>query len=193
MRGVVASSVATFVALLSHVAGGGAVPGVLGILVPAILSLAACTLLAGRTLSIWRLAISVAISQMLFHVLFVLGTVDTAGAAATGHQHGAIVLPAVTASADTAVAADATMWVSHAIAALVTVAILHRGEREVRRGLALMRDIVRVLARRVRALVTPPVEVDRLCLPALPLVRDTRPDQVILAAVRRRGPPALSI
>ncbi|WP_110589614.1 hypothetical protein [Microbacterium suaedae] len=194
VRGATASSVATFIALLSHIGGGGALPGPLGIVVPWVLSFTVCTLLAGRKLSLWRLAISVGISQMLFHVLFVLGTVDTSGAASTGHQHhGTIALPTVEGSAATAIMADASMWMSHAIAALITVGILHRGEREVRRALALMRDIARILARRVRALVTLPVEVDAPRLHLGTLVLGTRSHQVLLAAVRRRGPPLLSI
>jgi hypothetical protein len=63
----------TFVALVSHVIAGGTLPGTLGIVVPLVFSILACVLLAGRQLSLLRLSLSVAISQLLFHTLFVLG------------------------------------------------------------------------------------------------------------------------
>lgn len=93
VRGASSASVATFVALLSHVAGGGQAPGLLGIAVPWILSLMVCTLLAGRTLSLLRLSFAVAGSQLLFHALFVLGTVSARASAVTGghlHDHAAM-------------------------------------------------------------------------------------------------------
>ena len=45
-----------------------------GIVAPWILALAVCTLLAGRALSLVRLASSVVVSQLLFHTLFVMGS-----------------------------------------------------------------------------------------------------------------------
>ena len=41
-RGVIAATFATLVALISHVAGGGAVPGPIGVIAPLILSIAIC-------------------------------------------------------------------------------------------------------------------------------------------------------
>ncbi len=100
----------------------------LGIAVPWVFSFMICVLLAGRSLSLIRLSISVAVSQFLFHTLFVLGTVTPSGVA-TPHVHGApLVIPA-TVGVPEAVTADASMWLGHAIAALLTVAALHRGER----------------------------------------------------------------
>ncbi len=96
MRGTLASAVAIFVAALFHVAGGGAAPGV----VPLALSLAFATLasiaLTSRRLSLWRLTVSVVLSQFLFHALFSLGggtarfvgadgMTGADGAAALGH------------------------------------------------------------------------------------------------------------
>ncbi len=54
-------------------------PGAVGILVPWVFSFMISVLLAGRSLSLIRLGISVAASQFLFHVLFVLGTVTPSG------------------------------------------------------------------------------------------------------------------
>ena len=70
IRASVAASIATFVALFSHVAAGGAMPQWLGIAVPWVLSLAVCTVLVGRALSLVRLSAAVLVSQLLFHLLF---------------------------------------------------------------------------------------------------------------------------
>ena len=72
-RGGVAASVATWAALLSHVAAGGAMPGWLGVAVPLVLSVAVCTALAGRHLSLVRLAVAVTASQLLFHMGTIFG------------------------------------------------------------------------------------------------------------------------
>ena len=69
LRGLIGASIATFVALLSHVAAGGAMPGWVGIALPWLLSVMVCTLLAGRALSLIRLSLAVAASQALFHCL----------------------------------------------------------------------------------------------------------------------------
>lgn len=70
LRGAAAAGFATFVALTSHVIGGGALPTVMGIVVPLALSTLICVLLAGRRLSLPRLSLSVLASQSLFHLLF---------------------------------------------------------------------------------------------------------------------------
>ncbi len=49
-------------------------PGALDIAVLWSLSLAVCVVLSGRRLSLTRRALSVGVSQLLSHILFVLGT-----------------------------------------------------------------------------------------------------------------------
>ena len=193
-RGFVAASVATFVALLSHVAGGGMVPSAIGIVVPWVFSVLVCTLLAGRGLSAVRLAIAVAASQLLFHTLFVLGT---GRASATpmpaGHVHGHAA-PMMMVEPAAMVHADASMWVWHAIAAAITVWALHRGESAVRR----LRDLGRELAAWARRRLLPSAPVPAL-LPVAPPVpaRAFRGWHVSsvphLSSVWRRGPPALRV
>src|SRR5690606_16871403 len=73
-RGSAAATLATFVALLSHVAAGGAMPGWLGVAAPWMFSILVCVPLAGRRLSVLRVTAAVVVSQALFHVLFVLGS-----------------------------------------------------------------------------------------------------------------------
>src|ERR1700709_933648 len=75
VRGLVAASVAVFVADFAHVPGGGATPGFAGIALALAFSTLVCIGLAGRTLARWRVAASVVVSQGAFHLLFqVLGT-----------------------------------------------------------------------------------------------------------------------
>ncbi len=195
-RGAIVASVATFTALLSHVVAGGAVPGPLGILAPWLLALMASTLLAGRSLSFARLGASVVLSQALFHTLFVMGAVAPTAAmpAMSHHDHGAMSLgmdaasPAPAAGFLSALCADPAMWALHAIAAIVTVALLYRGERAARALLTLAADI-RAWARRIaaRAAALPPT-----ALP-VPLLAETIGWIVRPAAHvgdgRRRGPP----
>ncbi|MCU4298632.1 hypothetical protein D3I60_16390 [Brevibacterium permense] len=74
LRGTLAAAFATFVALTSHILGGGSFPTAMGIIVPLALSTLVCVLLAGRRLSLPRLTVSVGISQTLFHLLFSIFT-----------------------------------------------------------------------------------------------------------------------
>ena len=193
-RGAIAASIATFAALLSHVVAGGDVPGWAGIVAPWILALAVCTLLAGRALSLVRLASSVVVSQLLFHTLFVMGSPSasssSSGAAAGhAHLHGAMttMIPDAADPTLAALCADPVMWIGHAIAAVATIVALYRGERAARAMLALAAEL-RAWAQRVvaRVIVTTRVQRHRgihiwiappVLLPAH------------LTIQRRRGPP----
>ncbi len=125
LRGTSSALVATFAALLGHVSAGGTLPGVIGLLVPLVLSSMVSVLLAGRRLSAARLLLAVSASQFLFHELFILGAITPAGGLSV-HQHGA---PPMLSVAEVGFAAPAAgMWLGHALAALVTTAALHRGE-----------------------------------------------------------------
>lgn len=162
-------------------------PGALGIVVPWVFSFMICVLLAGRSLSLIRLGLSVAVSQFLFHTLFVLGTITPSGSS-TPHVHGApLVLPPATGIPE-AVTADASMWLGHGLAALLTIVALHRGERLILALRDLAVQLVAWLRRRV----------DRvLVLPALPSANGLRgrfaaaraDGLLLLATLRGRAPP----
>jgi hypothetical protein len=195
LRGGLAASSATFVALMSHVAGGGEMPGLLGIVVPLALSLPICIAWSGR-LSLAGLSASVVASQLFFHVLFSLGTpaesqMVSAGSGAHAGHEGMVMPPTPAAGQAVEMApADLTMWLSHGLAAVVTIAVLYRGE------LLLLR--LRELAVRAaawllggRAVVD---QVGSFVLPALPGVvaatfRPLHPSPQ-LSPLLRRGPPA---
>ncbi|AMB60017.1 hypothetical protein [Microterricola viridarii] len=200
LRGAVAAAFSTFVALLSHLAGGGETPGAWGIITPLVLSTLLCVFLSGQRLSLPRLSASVAISQLLFHALFVLGTTTAAAAQLSAHAGHAGSAADQLLAAPGMVGAQAAgvehlhggMWLAHAAAALLTIAALHRGET-VLVGLAQFAGFV--IAR-----VTPTVAV-----PLGPVAPSAHPSavgagpwlqQVLLSlgyfpsTTLRRGPPA---
>lgn len=186
-RGSIAAAFATTVALFSHVLAGGAMPGALGLVVPLVLSVMVCVLLAGRRLSLVRLSVAVALSQLLFHTLFVLGAPHAATTVMPGHHMTDMVLPAVVGGQHP-MTDPALMWLGHAIAAAITIAALYNAERVVV-ALASLAERFRVWWGTVSA--PAPVRVDRRSIDpggtivALPLLR------VDLDSARRRGPPAL--
>lgn len=193
LRGSAAAAVATFTALLSHVAADGEMPGWLGVLVPLLLSMMVSVVLAGRRLSLLRLSLSVTVSQFLFHTLFVLGAITPSGMA-LGHQHGApLELPA--AVGDLAlVAPDAGMWLGHALAAGATTLLLYRGERATQQLLHAARTVVGwVVAVLARALVLPVEARPRAARPAPEGDVRSHIALRVVHQLRRRGPPVFSI
>lgn len=89
--------------------------------------------------------------------------------------------------------ADASMWIMHGIAAVVTIAALYRGERAFNR----LRDIAVEFARWVHrrllsALIALPVAPVR---PLAPAVEESSRAVVspIVFSVTRRGPPAVAV
>lgn len=157
LRGSLAAAFATFVALTSHVIAGGSLPTMMGLIVPLALSVLVCVLLAGRQLSLWRLSVSVGISQALFHLLFMVFTpmstpmgAPTASSAAAnnalahhglhhaGHSGsmGQMTSPAQMASMDSMTGAgtamhahtSAPMLMAHIVAAIITIAMIYWSE-----------------------------------------------------------------
>lgn len=186
LRGFVGATVATFVALASHVWVGGGMPGMLGVAVPWLLSLTACTLLAGRRLSLIRLSASVLASQLLFHALFVLGSITPRGGLAP-HVHGASPM-VFAADGPQLVPEDAGMWLAHIAAAVLTIVMLHRGELV----LVALLEAASIVAAWLRRIGVVPAAVrqrppTRMRWSSLPAPRVGAPH---LAAVRRRGPPS---
>ena len=191
LRGFAAATLSIFIALAGHVTGGGEMPGPLGLLVPWVLSLMVCILLAGRKLSLIRLGLSVAASQLLFHTLFVLGAI-TPSKAPRPHAHGMPqLLPEASGLLPEAVAADGTMWAGHAVAAAMTVAALNRGERLVLAIRELAAQAARWLRRRaVMVVILAPRETKPALWGTFDVARPA--DSPHLALLRGRAPPAPS-
>ncbi|MFH8250906.1 hypothetical protein ACH3VR_11115 [Microbacterium sp. B2969] len=179
VRGVAAASVASLVAATAHtLAGGGAPPP---LLVAAVVLLAApvAVALAGRRLALWRLALTVIASQVLFHLSFAVA--DGATGRSIGHLHHAELIDLAPAHV-AAWPPDPLMIVGHAVATAITIVALYRGER-----------MLRALARGILRLVRHPVEAPHAHFPrslapvtvAEPVVR-----VFLTSEISRRGPPA---
>jgi len=191
--------VSLFVAACSHALAGGVLPSTAGLALCLAFAGAVCVLLAGKTLSVARMSIGVAVSQLLFHGLFSLlsdaplGSSVPAGAGmhhgdgAIGVQLGASGTPSLVHTMTAG--ADLRMWAGHAIGTLVTIAALGYGERVFWGLLRLTRLCI---SRIVDAAV--PVETAATARPQ----RADAPTAVIPRALvfsihRHRGPPAFAL
>lgn len=194
-RGVVTSGVAILVAAVSHMAGGGEAPGVVGVAIAAAFALPVSTFLAGRTISVLRLAIAVAFSQGAFHLLFSVGAATSASTRMIGGHHGMgghVVTTVTGGGTETAAMAGMhhgpAMCAAHVLAAAVTCVALRFGERAFWDLVALARTALVVVLHAVALLASPSVEL-RHRVPAAwhPGLPDTG---VALSSMPRRGPPA---
>lgn len=190
-RGWVAAFFATVIALCSHRLAGGSNPGGLAILLSLGFSGLVCTALAGKTLSLTRQAIAVALSQFAFHAVFsLLSSVALPMSTATHNMHG--MTPAHldilnSTTAPTVMHATTAMWLGHAAAAMLTIAALRGGESAFWALIAEAQLVVRNLW------------MPRLAPPALPPVATSTAREIalvphhrltlLLSALRHRGPP----
>ena len=189
-RGFLAAGLATFVAALFHVVGGGQAPSALALTLTLTFSALACVALAGRRMALWRLALSVGVSQFLFHSLFTLSAGSGSFTGTGHHVHLGARLVFIPSGAEPMtgmlLGADA-MWLSHAAAALLTIALLHGGERTARTVLALASLTLRRLFGAVLDPIAPGVPRTLTAVSvAWPLSL-----RLVLGPVRHRGPPVV--
>ncbi|QTV79525.1 hypothetical protein [Microbacterium sp. NIBRBAC000506063] len=179
LRATSASWLATLLAAMSHTLGGGAPPHPLLVITLAVFLTPVAALLVGPTPHRVRVALSVLVSQGVFHALFhALGT--TAGGATAGHAHHVdpVALGPVTQGAATGPA----MLAAHAAAALLTTLLLWHGEQLLLAVVRWVRAALRPLpAVPAPAHLTPAGFIDRM-----PVLR-----AAALGPVSRRGPPAI--
>jgi hypothetical protein len=195
-RGWIVAVFSTFVAALSHTLGGGAVPGLLAVVVSLAFAGIVSIALAGRTLSTWRLTVAVLLSQLVFHGLFSFGGAGGRLSAtdAAGHAHDAgqtvLLMPAGAATEAMAGNHGALMTASHVLAAIVTVVALRFGERA-------FWGLFSTAAMAWRALVTVPAPVPIWQRPAVAAqfrTRLQRPQRLApLSPMRHRGPPVCRV
>lgn len=174
-RGSGAATFATLTAAVSHTLAGGMPPTAFGLVASLGLSAMLCTLLAGRGLSIVRLALAIGISQVLFHALFSgLGT-----PVAAEHVHATGRIDALTATHD-----HPAMWWAHVAAGVVTLLVFRYGEAAFWGMAGLARLLVaRLVARVIPHPISPAPRVAPTALLLAPL------SAVLTAALRDRGPP----
>lgn len=216
VRGGTAASIATAVALGGHLAGGGAMPAWLGILVPWWLAVTVCTLLAGTQFSLARMGVAVLASQALFHGLFSAGTpgdpgralVDPPGshlghgAGHAGHGNGGVAGHGALGSGGEGVASvadhalhgshsDLRMLLLHVLAAMVTAVLLQHGESVLMRCARLALSVLAVLSHPPLLLLITLLVPERpgRPLPAAPHLLHAQ--RAVLAPQLRRGPPVV--
>lgn len=184
-RGVAAAAVATFLATVSHASVGSQLPPALNVGIALFLAAPVCVLLAGRATSWWRLSAAVAFSQALFHGILTLDLRGDGVAAGGGHHGGAAALFDATAIHGAAAHASHSpwMWAVHALAAVVTIVALGRGERVVQ---AIARFVIAALSvlRPLRGLGP---RADAVPTVPAPLLLTT--PMTMLSPMRHRGPP----
>jgi hypothetical protein len=179
-RGTIAAAVATFVAAFSHTVAGDAAPSWFGVGASFVLSVAFCTALSGRPLSWWRLAASVAVSQVLFHVLFA-GSGVPAFTAGHGHDSpapAAMPMPAMESH-------DDRMILAHVLAGVITLLALRFGER----AFWSTADSARLVLARVLRVVLPVPVVASRGIPAVARAVVAPRRIHVPSTHRHRGPP----
>jgi hypothetical protein len=199
-RGWLAALVSTFIAVCSHTAAGGSLPSVVAIALSLAFSGMVCVALAGKTLSRRRLTLAVAVSQFAFHGAFSLlggSTSLSGGVHGSGMHHSGAQLAAEIASfasrSHGVMPTDATMWLGHAVAAVVTIVALRRGERAFWGLLDLARLGVATIRRRFsRPLHTSLTLRPRTGSVAVQWTLVPRPASLIFVSLTHRGPPALA-
>jgi hypothetical protein len=205
VRGQAVAVIATFAAAFSHGAADGAHPPVAAIALALAFSSIACVLLTARQFSRRRLAASVAISQLVYHGLFSLfGTAGSApGAVITGH-HGSLAFaplasgPTLAGSTGAlssqalfsqALSSDLWMLVAHLGAAVLTFALVVRGEN----ALSAVRRVADLVVAALSRWQVPQVPD---LLPSGRRVATGQRDHVshrqliLTSSLRHRGPPA---
>lgn len=192
-RGWLTAVLAVLVAALSHVAGGGDAPGLISIAIALAFSGIVCVALAGKTLSLARLTLSVGFSQVAFHMLFGLGGHSSSALSVAGAPHHgsvSIIVDTATSSAMTHGTMHGGPWMlaGHVGAAILTIIALRRGEttfwtlleyaRWRMRAVLVARFVLIPLRRRIGGAN---VALARACIP---------PDLgVLLSTMPHRGPP----
>ncbi|GAA4045673.1 hypothetical protein GCM10022282_02490 [Agromyces indicus] len=189
MRGSAAAAIALFIAAFSHGIAGGVPPGTVGLLVSAAFAVPVCVFLAGRRLSVLRLAVAVAASQGVFHVLFGVGAGVPLGAPVR-HLHGDELRNALDVLASTPAHAHASesMWGWHAVAMLITTALIAWGETVL---CAVLGALDMPLPRALTAGPPAAPTATRRWIPAATDEGFRVLSLVLLGCLRWRGPPVL--
>ena len=190
-RGWIVAGFSTFVAALSHTLGGGAVPGLLAVVVSLAFAGIVSIGLSGRTLSTWRLTVAVLVSQLIFHGLFTFGgaggrLADTAAASGHAHDAGQAILLTPTGTGVTTLDHGWLMTAAHVLAAVITVVALRDGERAFWGLFSTARLAVHTLLRMPAAV---PILHRPIAGTAFVTLAQPRERLAPLSAMRRRGPP----
>lgn len=185
LRGAAIAAIATVTAAASHTLGGGTAPSVLFCAVLFVFAVPVATVVATTRPSMWRTILAVGSAQLSFHAAFALvGDIGipavvrgTMSAGMHAHDVGLLWTP------NAALAPDTGMTVMHTVAALVSAALIWRGE-------AALAAIVDWVARAARRVLVPASAVEQRCTPWFASV--PRAVAALPPGLGRRGPPPLS-
>jgi hypothetical protein len=193
-RGWIVGLVATTVAAVSHSLAGGYQPGILSFGVALVFAGLLGTAVIGRRPSLPRLSVAVAVSQFSFHLLFsALGAGSSVGSGSLSPSGGwmsdmsgmNVTSPTAPGASGHNHLADPSMWIAHALAAVLTIAFLRHAE------LAVWGMLTRAFTR-VTAFAVPVVAVAHpVGAAGLPVVR-VLVSRLLVSSASRRGPPLLS-
>jgi len=193
---LVVAALAIVVTGVGHGLAGGAFPHPVALLLGLIVTTLVGVVVIGPRASIGRLALGVAVDQLLLHALFtVLGTAGALSSSGTGGAHASHLTPWV---APTSGASDATgipalldpvMAGHHALAGVVVLALLLRGR-------ASIVSAITALGLRIRRALTPlqALRAPVAPRPSAPPVEPAAPRSALAPrAERRRGPPVFAL
>ncbi|AAT90010.1 hypothetical protein ATY41_02945 [Leifsonia xyli subsp. xyli] len=194
VRGFAAAGVATLVAALFHMAGGGQAPRAVALTLSLTFSSFACIALAGKRFALWRLGLSVPLSQFLFHALFSLSpSASFSGMPAGGHLHAGThltLLPGA-ATGPALVVEGWAMCLAHLAAAALTIAVLRHGEHTFWAVCGFASYRLRCFFDRVVGPCRTAAGTSRGLVDSVPL---TLPSPgTVLGGMRRRGPPRRAV
>ncbi|GAA1497209.1 hypothetical protein GCM10009628_22120 [Paeniglutamicibacter kerguelensis] len=194
-RGWIGALFATGTAAVSHVLGGGAAPHPLLVILSLAVSGSICCTLAGRLLSLTRMALGVLASQAFFHMVFGIGNAPARTSASPlitdmHHAHaGMAATPPITFTIPVAELSGhgVQMWFGHAVAAILTVLFLRYGEVSAVRLVEAFRLKITLVLRLVHVWAPAPRRLKASATTKLfPLSNLGLP----LPVMRHRGPPA---
>lgn len=129
-RAALVSFAAVFVAALSHVIAGGNVPALVSFVGATILALPLTLICTKKRFGTAGMFVAVSLTQAIFHWLFVYLGVSNAspGEPLPAHaEHFGMVQNFVPMVPDAA-GADIAMWLSHGVAAVITVWLIRHGD-----------------------------------------------------------------
>ena len=180
-RGWLVGVFATALAALSHAVAGGGTPSGLALVLGVVFGGMLGTFALSTRPSLPRLVVAIGASQLAFHAAF--STLGEAAPTATTHLHGTVDLVMTTPHAHS----DAPyMWLSHALAGLVTLALLRGAETAVWR---LLVELVRLVVTAFRSQRAEPVAVQKCRTPRFGSAPARPVHHILSRAVTRRGPP----
>ena len=183
-RGSVLAVFAVAVAAASHTIAGGAQPSLMALALALAFAVPLCAVLMAPRVSLVRTGLAIVASQLIFHGLFaVLGGDSVVSMSGPMAHHGGSL--ALTASTPASTHDATSMVIGHAIAAVITIALIRHGELA---ALALVRLLLASVTTVLAVLrAVPPMVRRPLTPPSAPIASRLR--YVFLSAHVDRGPP----